>query len=158
MMSATSFGIAKNARLLALSEPLCVQAAQRCEAHGVKQRLFADLSYAAASWDHARRVIAKAEHSDYGSNPRFVVSNLDGDAQTLYDTLYCARGDMENRIKEQQLFCFADRTSAQTMRANQVRLYFSSIAYTLLAALLANRLLVAPTWREHSATRSARSC
>jgi Transposase DDE domain group 1 len=83
-------------------------------------------------------VIGKAEHLTKGANPRFVVTSLSAesfDAQTLYEKEYCARGEMENRIKEQQLCLFADRTSAQTMRANELRLWFSSVAYTLMNAL-----------------------
>jgi hypothetical protein len=94
------------------------------------------------SWSRARRVVAKAEHLAVGaagkSNPRFVVTSLAKaamDAQTLYEACYCARGEMENRIKEQQLMLFADRTSAATIRANQLRLYCSSMAYVLLHAL-----------------------
>ena len=83
-------------------------------------------------------MVAKAEHLEKGANPRFVVTSLDlkqHPAQELYEHDYCGRGEMENRIKEQQLHLFADRTSAATMRANQIRLFFSSIAYTLLEAL-----------------------
>ena len=83
-------------------------------------------------------MVAKAEHLDKGANPRFVVTSIDKeqiDAQALYEGLYCARGDMENRIKEQQLWLFADRTSTGKMRANQLRLYFSSVAYLLMQAL-----------------------
>ena len=85
-----------------------------------------------------RRVIAKAEHLDKGPNPRFIVTNLPEDyaaPQSLYENLYCARGDMENRIKEQQLGLFADRTSCQTLRANQLRLWFSTLAYNLMSAM-----------------------
>ena len=90
------------------------------------------------SWSKKRRVIGKAEHLLKGANPRFVVTSLDHhkyNAQKLYEDLYCARGDMENRIKEQQLGLFADRTSAHTMRANQLRLWFSSAAYVLMETL-----------------------
>jgi len=83
-------------------------------------------------------VIVKAEHLAQGANPRYVVTTLSAaraDARALYEDLYCARGDMENRIKEQQLDLFADRTSTHTLRANQLRLYFSSFAYMLLCAL-----------------------
>ena len=80
-------------------------------------------------------MIAKAEHLDKGSNPRFVVTTLEGDPMRLYEEVYCARGEMENRIKEQQLSLFADRTSAATMRANQIRLWFSSVAYLLMQAV-----------------------
>ena len=75
------------------------------------------------------------EHTDKGANPRFVVTNLDGDAKRLYDTLYCARGDMENRIKEQQLDLFADRTSCHRWWPNQLRVLFSTLAYTLIEAM-----------------------
>src|SRR6266496_1834938 len=90
------------------------------------------------SWSRTRRVVGKAEHLPDKANPRFVVTSLapeSWDPRALYEDLYCARGDMENRIKEQQLHLFADRTSAATMRANQIRLYFSSVAYLLLQAL-----------------------
>ena len=84
------------------------------------------------SWSRSRRVVGKAQHLPKGPNPRFVVTNLSADradAKHLYEDLYCARGDMENRIKEQQLGLFADRTSSATLRANQLRLYFASFAY-----------------------------
>src|SRR4029450_7498501 len=90
------------------------------------------------SWSRERRVVAKAEHLPKGANPRFVVTSLAPDkidARTLYEDIYCARGQVENRIKEQQLDLFADRTSAATMRANQLRLWFASFAYLLLDAL-----------------------
>ena len=105
------------------------------EKTGEKQRLFGDIRYAALTWDRARRVIAKAEHTEQGSNPRYVVTNLDGEAQSLYDDVYCARGEMENRIKEQQLDLFADRTSCTRWWANQFRLLLSSLAYLLLEAI-----------------------
>ena len=100
-----------------------------------KVRLFTDLEYAAGTWDKKRRVIAKAEHTAQGSNPRFVVTNLAGDAQALYDEVYCARGEMENRIKEQQLGLFADRTSCHDWWANQFRRLLSSCAYVLVEAI-----------------------
>jgi hypothetical protein len=128
-------GIARNKRLQALTAGLQDEA-QACHTErGGKVRWFTDLSYAAGSWDHPRRVIAKIEHSERGSNPRYVVTNLKGDAQALYDRLYCARGEMENRIKEQQLDLFADRTSCHRWWPNQFRLLLSSLAYTLLEAL-----------------------
>jgi len=89
------------------------------------------VAYAAQSWDKERRVLVKAEHTDKGSNPRFVVTNLEGAAQALYDQMYCTRGEMENRIKEQQLGLFADRTSCHGWWANQFRLLLSSCAYVL---------------------------
>jgi len=102
-------------------------------------RVYKDFEYQTLkSWSKPRRVTGKAEYMEKGENPRFVVTSLSADefdAKTLYEQQYCARGDMENRIKEQQLCLFADRTSAATMRANQLRLWFSSVAYTLMNAL-----------------------
>ena len=102
-------------------------------------RRFRDFDYRTRkSWSRMRRVVGKAEHPSKGANPRFVVTSLPrrkASAKRLYEKLYCVRGDMENRIKEQQLDLFADRTSAHQMRANQLRLYFSSFAYVLLHAL-----------------------
>ena len=94
-----------------------------------------DIMYAAQTWDRQRRVIAKAEHTEQGSNPRYIVTNLTGDPQALYDEVYCARGEMENRIKEQQLDLFADRTSCTKWWANQFRLLLSGLAYLLLEAI-----------------------
>jgi len=136
-------GLAKNARLTTLIADDLAQVATACADTHAPARVFADLTYQTLdSWTTARRVIAKAEHlpgiDASKANPRFVVTSLAADvldAQPLYEVLYCARGDMENRIKEQQLMLFADRTSAATMSANQLRLTFSSVAYVLLAAL-----------------------
>lgn len=128
-------GLAKNTRLLSLSAEQMKTAAERFESTREKQRLFSSLSYAAGTWDRARRVIAKAEHSAQGANPRFVVTNLEEDAQRIYDDIYCARGEMENRIKEQQLGLFADRTSCQGWWANQFRLLLSSAAYVLMETI-----------------------
>ena len=128
-------GLAKNARLLALSEPLREQAAIAYETSGEKQRLFTWMNYGAQTWDRDRLVIAKAEYTSKGDNPRFVVTSLRGDAAALYDKVYCARGDMENRIKEQQLCLFADRTSCHRWWPNQLRLMFSTLAYVLIDAL-----------------------
>jgi hypothetical protein len=133
------FGIAKNERLkAAIAEEL--QAAKLSYEQTEKgARIFKDFRYRTLdSWSRERRVVGKAEYLAQGSNPRFVTTSLGReqiDGQTLYERLYCGRGDMENRIKEQQLWLFADRTSAGKMRANQLRLYFSSVAYTLLQAL-----------------------
>ena len=128
-------GLAKNSRLLALAEELNQRAEARFESTREKQRLFGWLDYAAHTWDRKRRVIAKAEHSSQGRNPRFVVTNLEGDAQALYDEGYCARGEMENRIKEQQLGLFADRTSCHGWWANQFRLLLSAAAYVLMETI-----------------------
>ena len=101
--------------------------------------MFRELRYRTLdSWSRERRVVAKAEHLGEKSNPRFVVTSFSSgrwETRALYEDLYCARGDMENRIKEQQLDMFADRTSAHTMRANQLRLWFSSVAYVLMNLL-----------------------
>lgn len=128
-------GIAKNKRLNALTMQLQLDAKACHAALGTKVRWFTDIQYAAGSWNCKRRVIAKIEHTDKGSNPRYVVTNLSGDSQQLYDRLYCARGEMENRIKEQQLDLFADRTSCHRWWPNQFRLLLSSLAYMLLEAI-----------------------
>lgn len=128
-------GLAKNKRLNRFTASLQEQAAASFIASGHKVRWFTDLRYSARSWDRARRVIAKIEYSEHGVNPRYVVTNLDGEAKSLYDKVYCARGDMENRIKECQLDMFADRTSCQHWWPNQFRLLLSSLAYTLIEAI-----------------------
>ena len=125
-------GIPRNKRLQAQGTCLQAQAAQQREVTGKAQRLFADFYYGANSGGCERRIIHKAEHTLLGANPRFIVTNLPGDPQWLYDSLYCARGEMENRIKEQQLALFADRTSCHAWWANQFRLLLSSAAYLLL--------------------------
>jgi hypothetical protein len=133
------FGLAQNKRLLELiTEPL-EQARQEHRRTGEPARVFAEFGYRTLdSWSRLRRVVAKAEHLEKGANPRFVVTSLPADRRDprpLYEEDYCARGEMENRIKEQQLQLFAGRTSCRTMRANQIRLFFSSVAYALLEAL-----------------------
>ena len=128
-------GIAKNNRLLAQTKELQTQAEQSYQQTQEKQRLFDEIYYAAESWHQSRRVLVKVEHSRQGANPRFVVTNLSGTPQTLYDKVYCARGDMENRIKEQQLDLFADRTSCHEWWANQFRLLLSSAAYLLISGI-----------------------
>jgi hypothetical protein len=125
-------GIARNKRLNAWAQPLLIEAREAFEQSGEKQRLFDEFFYAAGTWDKSRRVIVKAEHSAGGSNPRYVVTNLAGRPQHLYDAIYCARGDMENRIKEQQLHLFADRTSCHEWWPNQYRVLLSAFAYVLL--------------------------
>ena len=128
-------GLAKNAVLKRLAAAWTGRAEQEFQATGAKQRLFGEVEYAAATWDRPRRVILKAEHNTSGANPRFVVTNLPGQPQGLYDQLYCQRGDMENRIKEQQLGLFAGRTSCHDFLANQFRLLLSSAAYVLIQSL-----------------------
>jgi hypothetical protein len=133
------FGLAKNERLKAIIAKELQQARQLYEETDKAARVFKDFYYETLkSWSRKRRIIAKAEYLDKGSNPRFVVTSIERqrmDVRTVYENLYCGRGDMENRIKEQQLWLFADRTSAGKMRANQLRLYFSSVAYMLMQAL-----------------------
>ena len=132
-------GIAQNPRLKRRLAPELEQAREACERTGQAARVFQDFRYRTLdSWSRERRVIGKAEHLPRGANPRFVVTSLSAErmaARPLYEDVYCARGDMENRIKEQQLALFADRTSAQTLRANQLRLYFAAFAYVLLEIL-----------------------
>jgi hypothetical protein len=132
-------GLAQNTRLKAMIAAEQEQARVEFERTKEAARVFTDLQYRTLdSWSRERRVVAKAEHLAKGANPRFVVTSLEADdraAKPLYEEDYCGRGEMENRIKEQQLHLFADRTSTQTMRGNQVRLFFSSIAYVLLEAL-----------------------
>lgn len=132
-------GLAKNDRLKKEIAAEIDQAKKIYEETGQPARVFKDFAYQTLeSWSRSRRVVGKAEYLQKGQNPRFVVTSLSADefdAKTLYEEQYCARGDMENRIKEQQLCLFADRTSAATMRANQLRLWFSSVAYTLMNAL-----------------------
>ena len=133
------FGLAKNARLQRIVGKELHDAKTQFEATGQAARVFKDFTYRTQkSWSRERRVVGKAKHLSKGSNPRVVVSSLkpeEIEARALYEDVYCARGEMENRIKEQQLCLFADRTSCATMRANQLRLWLSSVAYTLLAAL-----------------------
>jgi hypothetical protein len=132
-------GLAKNKRLGRIIGKELHEARQQFEATGQAARVFKDFTYQTRkSWSRKRRVVGKAEHLRKGANPRFVVTSFQAeefDARTLYEDEYCARGEMENRIKEQQLYLFADRTSASTMRANQLRLWFSSVAYTLLQVI-----------------------
>jgi hypothetical protein len=128
-------GLARNARLEALLKPQMQQAAQDFAASNSKQRRFVELSYAADSWDKERRVIGKAEYTEKGANPRFILTSLKAGGQQLYDEVYCARGEAENRIKEQQLDLFAGRTSCHGWWANQLRLLLSSCAYTLVEAI-----------------------
>ncbi len=128
-------GMAKNERLLKSAEFLQKQAEQNYQTTQEKQRLLSEFYYAAKSWKKSRRIIIKAEHTLQGANPRFVVTNLSGEAQWLYDEVYCARGEMENRIKEQQLDLFADTTSCHRWWANQFRLLLSSTAYILISAI-----------------------
>lgn len=133
------FGLARNRRLVAEIEAELAAARAEAEASRRPARRFKDLRWSTLdSWSRRRRVVAKAEWTQGEANPRFVVTSLapeEAGMRFLYETLYCARGDMENRIKECQGDLFADRTSAATMRANQLRLWFASMAYVLIGAL-----------------------
>ncbi len=132
-------GLARNSRLVRAIGAELRAAHDAYQRTAKPARYFRDFSYRTRkSWSRSRRVVGKAEHLAKGANPRFVVTSLPpsrAGAKRLYEKLYCARGDMENRIKEQQLGLFADRTSAATLRANQLRLYFASFAYVLLYGL-----------------------
>jgi Transposase DDE domain group 1 len=128
-------GLARNPALIRLSATLMAEAEKAFKESGQKQRLFGELTYAAGTWNKPRRIISRIEHTDKGHNPRFVVTSLTGDGQQLYEQTYCARGEVENRIKEQQLGLFADRTSCHDFVANQFRLLLSSMAYVLIESL-----------------------
>jgi Transposase DDE domain group 1 len=147
-------GLAKNERLKKAIAAELEEVAREYAQTGKAARVFKEFEYQTReSWTRARRVVAKAEHLEKGSNPRFVVTSLSAEsweARRLYEELYCARGEMENRIKE-QLMLFADRTSTALLRSNQIRVYFSSIAYVLIEAL--RRLGLAGTeWAQAQAT------
>jgi hypothetical protein len=132
-------GLPKNARLIAEIGPELARAETKSRRTGKPARYFTEFKWATRrGWTRERRVVAKAEFTGGEANPRFVVTSLHRDRcgpKYLYEKLYCARGDMENRIKECQLDLFADRTSTATRRANQLRLWFASMAYVLLCAL-----------------------
>jgi len=133
-----AFGLARNPRLQAAIAEEMVAAKRLCEASGQAARVFRDFRYETLdSWSRERRVVGKAEHTQDGANPRFVVTSLERsrfDARALYEDFYCARGEAENRIGE-QFELFADRASSATMQANQLRLWFSAMAYVLVDAL-----------------------
>ncbi len=132
-------GLARTSRLVGAIDGELQEAQRLSQATGKPARRFKELSWSTLdSWSRERRVVAKAEWTGGEANPRFVVTSLDrkeAEARYLYERIYCARGEMENRIKECQLDLFADRTSARTMRANQLRLFFAAMAYVLLCAL-----------------------
>ena len=128
-------GLATNATLKRHAQPYMDAAQKAYHATGEKQRDFHEFEYGAKTWDRKRRIILKAEHLAKGANARFVVTNLDRPSAAIYDGLYTQRGDMENRIKEQQLYLFADRTSCTRFVANQFRLLLASAAYVLIEHL-----------------------
>ena len=133
------FGLARNDRLVSRIKKELAEAGAQSRETGNPARRFKELRYKTLkSWSRQRRVVAKAEVTQGDTNPRFVVTSLKASevmARELYEKIYCARGEMENRIKECQADLFADRTSSATMRANQLRLWFASMAYVLLCAL-----------------------
>ena len=133
------FGLSKNARLNRAIGAELIEARQESRMTSAPARRFKELTWSTRkSWSRTRRVVAKAEWTQGEPNPRFIVTSLtaaDGDGRALYEQVYCARGEMENRIKECQMDLFADRTSAWSMRANQLRLWFASMAYVLVESL-----------------------
>ncbi len=133
-------GLARNARLqaqVALAEHWLQDEYERS---GTKQRLVGEFDYAAQSWPHERRVITRLEWGEQGCNPRFIVTNLAGEPQALYDELYCQRGEAENRIKEAQVGLFATRTSCHVLRSNQLRMLLAALGYVLIERLRAQAL------------------
>jgi hypothetical protein len=145
-------GLARNARLHAAVELTEAALADAYGASGSKQRLIGEFDYAAKSWPHERRVITRLEYGVQGTNPRFIVTNLQGDAIQLYDHLYCQRGEAENRIKEAQLDLFGTRASCSRFIANQFRLLLAALAYTLMQRLRALALQATELERASAAT------
>ena len=133
------FGIARNRRLVKKIEKVLKKVKRKYLISEKPQRVYRNFMYRTLnSWSRKRRVVGKAEYLPKGENPRFIVTSLSKEeieGKELYEKIYCARGDMENRIKEQQLHLFADRTSSATMRANQLRLWLSSVAYVIMHEL-----------------------
>jgi hypothetical protein len=128
-------GIARNSRLQAIVALAELALGDRYAATEVKQREIGEFTYAADSWDKERRVITRLEYSALGTNPRFIVTNLNTEATELYDRFYCQRGEAENRIKEAQLDLFGTRASCHKFLANQFRLLLAALAYTLMQQL-----------------------
>lgn len=146
-------GFAKNEALINTVAMAQLALTEQHDREGGKQRWIGEFSYAARSWDRQRRVIARLEHDARGANPRFVVTSLQGDPQALYEQLYCARGEAENRIKEAQIDLFGRRASCHKYAANQLRLLLAALAYTLMLNL--RRIaLKAPSWSAPAPTRS----
>ncbi len=128
-------GLAKIEALLNTVAVAQLALAEQHQREGGKQRWIGEITYAARSWDRQRRVIARLEHDARGANPCFVVTSLQGDVQALYEQLYCARGEAENRIKEAQIDLFGRRASCHKFAANQLRLLLAALAYTLMIHL-----------------------
>lgn len=148
-------GLQKNSTLEWFSAVPERALAEQYEAAGTKQRLIGEFQYASRNWDRERRVIARLEHGPQGANPRFVVTSLAGDAAELYEQLYCARGEAENRIKEAQLDLFGRRASCRLFAANQLRLLLAALAYTLMINL--RRLALQGTELERACTATIRN-
>lgn len=147
-------GLQKNSALLQRVAMAELALADMYQAAGSKQRMIGEFDYAAGSWDKPRRVIARLEHDARGANPRFIVTNLKGGPKALYERLYCARGEAENRIKEAQLDLFGRRASCHKFQANQLRLLLAALAYTLMINL--RRLALAGTELERACTATIR--
>jgi hypothetical protein len=130
-------GLARNARLQGITEFMELAMKDAFEQTAAKQREVGEFFYAAQSWPKERRVITRLEYGEQGNNPRYVVTNLTGDAQALYDDLYCQRGEAENRIKEAQVGLFATRTSCQQFQSNQLRMLLAALGYVLIERLRA---------------------
>lgn len=148
-------GLQKNAALLKRVELAELALADAYADSGVKQRLIGEFAYAARTWACERRVIARLEHDARGANPRFVVTSLHGDCVALYEQLYCARGEAENRIKEAQLDLFGRRASCRKFQGNQLRLLLAALAYTLMIHL--RRLALQGTELERACTTTIRT-
>ena len=145
-------GVARNARLQKAVADWEAELEAAYQTHGSKQRMIRELRYAAKSWKHERRIVTRLEFGAKGANPRFVVTNLDRPAESLYDHLYCLRGEAENRIKETQLDLFGTRASCHTFLANWLRLLFAALAYTLMERLRAIALNGTELARAQAAT------
>src|SRR5690606_39029513 len=141
-------GLARNSRLEATVSMVEMAMREAYERTGTKQREIGEFDYAAASWDRERRVVTRLEDGAQGVNPRFVVTNLESEPAVLYDELYCARGEAENRIKEAQLDLFGTRASCHRFEANQFRLLLAALAYTLMHRL--RRIALAGTELERA--------
>lgn len=147
-------GLQKNSALLQRVELAELALAEMYQKAGCKQRMIGEFEYAAKSWDRQRRVIARLEHDARGANPRFIVTNLTGGPKALYERVYCARGEAENRIKEAQLDLFGRRASCHKFQANQLRLLLAAFAYTLMINL--RRLALAGTELARACTATIR--
>jgi Transposase DDE domain group 1 len=134
-------GLARNARLQAITEFMELSMRDAFEQTGHKQREVGEFVYAAQSWARERRVITRLEYGGQGNNPRYVVTNLTGEAKELYDDLYCQRGEAENRIKEAQVGLFASRTSCHHFQSNQLRMLLAALGYVLIERLRALALV-----------------